>query len=126
MDRRLCLLLALLCAGCAIDVPAPKPNPPEPPAPVAIGTITTVQGAVGDAIRKTYLETADMQDAGKLTTPEAMIADESARFDRNFDEAVQALANREELETGGKDKQGRSLWTPRKSAEYRRKVAGEP
>ena len=97
------------------------PAPPEPdvPGPVTVGTISTVEKAIGDAIRRTYRETADLQDAGKLQTAEAMLADESARFDRHFDAAVQALANREQAET-------QPGWTPKKSAAYRRKVAGEP
>lgn len=114
-------LLLLLSVGCAR---APEPSPPEPDvpgpvAPIEAGTISVVQKAVGDAIRRTYRETADMQDAGKLATPEAMIADESARFDKYFDDAVQALANREQAET-------QPGWTPKKSAAYRRSVAGEP
>lgn len=120
MLARLCVLLALLCVGCKLpDVPSP-PNP-EPDIPVAAGTITAFESAAGSALRATYLETADKLDAGQLKTAEAMIADESARFDAAFDKAAQAIANREQKETntGGK-------WTPPRASEWRKKMAREP
>jgi hypothetical protein len=102
----------------------PNPPTPEPDVPVvpvvSTDTIDAFTTAVNANMRPVYLETARKLDAGELATAEAMIADETGRFDSMFDKATQPLANREQRETntGGP-------WTPKRAADYRRKIAGE-
>jgi apolipoprotein N-acyltransferase len=120
MSRLSCIALLLLC-GCGQfkrnDPPEPKPDIIV--APIEADTATGFGNAVAAATRETYRETARKLEAKLLTTPEAMIADESKRFDDAFDKAAQGLANREQRET-------QPGWTPEKAAAYRRKLAGEP
>lgn len=112
-------LLLLIAVGCArVPDVAPRPRPDDGET-AASATISTFSRSVDSALRKVYLETADKLDAGEIKTIEAMIANESGRFDDAFDEAAQALADREKRET-------QPGWTPEKAAAYRRKIAGEP
>lgn len=122
LDVRL-ILLASLLTGCMQladpDVPDPEPGPgPVDPDGTATATIASTVDAIDSALRKTYIETANRLESGSIKTFEAMVADESARFDDAFDKAVQGLADREKRETV-------PGWTPQKAAEFRRKAAGE-
>lgn len=119
MRTALAIAVLFVAAGCARvpDHVRPGPGPVEPDV-TAAATIASTVDAIDSALRKTYIETAERLESGSIKTAEALIADESARFDDAFDKAVQGLADREQRET-------QPGWTPQKAAEFRRKAAGE-
>lgn len=124
--RRYLFLLCFVFAGCVVDPSLPDDVvDPDDGRVVVPATIDGAFDAYEATLRKSYLIAADKLESGAWTTDQ-QYRDGFAELHKDARKAaMQSLADREQRETAGVDDDGKPLWTPQKTAEYLRTIAGE-